>query len=250
MGKYGAVHMCFQPTGEVGFAVGSKGVIVFTATPNRSEAKQYADNKRAEYLNEFISGDMSAEVNDMLQSNRAKFYGASLVGNKITYKDTDIPPHGKLAIYRILKDTDTGVITYETHGFPDVVTKGKPATDMKTKGESTEFVNEKLEMKYYSDNNHEYEYEELLSDEASAIAWVENFTGIATAFTVNILSHGTGSVSPAQIAVVKSGEDFVLTITGTATSLLDNDVEKVSSISNGTYTIADIAADHDLYVAF
>lgn len=63
-----------------------------------------------------------------------------------------------------------------------------------------------------------------------------------------------GTISPGGKTKVASDESFVLTITPatgyTIDKIMDNSEDKTSSASSNTYTLTNVAADHDILVTF
>ena len=145
-----------------------------------------------------------------------------------------------------------GVKKYRAYFFP----KAKasiPDWTGNTKGSSISFATQPISMKIMPPEFGPWYYIKEFDTESAAKAYVDAKLGVATWYTVNVQvngADGTEAASPVGMTAVASGSSFVITITGTVTKLYDNGTDKTSSIDGGTYTIASIAANHDVAVIF
>ena len=68
-----------------------------------ASGKLYADDALAESVEEFVSGSLAMETDDMEDSVAEVIYGAEVVEKEVHYKSGDSAPMGGLAYYKVLK---------------------------------------------------------------------------------------------------------------------------------------------------
>ena len=255
MAKFGAKYPCFAPiatepagalpTYGTGAAIGK--LVAANLTVTMATGELYADDEIDEQISEFASASLALETNDMTDAVAASVYGASVTDNEVLYNKGDSAPYGGLAYYKVLMRA--GVKYYQGYFYPKA--RAVPGNDnAQTRTNSITFSTTSTTFAVFAPNSGDWRITKTFADEASAIAWVKSKTGIAAGFAININTSGAGSASPTGSIFVTSGEDTDITITGTVEALYDNGVDSIASIVAGVYSIDDIAADHDVIIAF
>lgn len=263
MANYGAKSPVWAPITAEGAGVAptyGDGMILAKlvscgVTPNSAEGSLYADNGLAEYAREISDEDLALETDDLYLEKAAALFGATLIGNDLSYRNGDNPPLGGYGFYHTAMRS--GVKCHIGHFFPKV-RASRNARTFTTKNNSITFGTASIAMKAMYDNSGEIEREsEAFTSEDSAYAWVATKLGVSSWYCVNVMAQGetTGkSVDQKGRIFLPAGEDFTLTITGYASvaAAYDNGTDKTSDITggSGTYKIDDIAADHEIVVIF
>ena len=241
------------PTYESGTALGK--LVSCGVTPNYAEGSLYADNALAEYAREVTDEDLALETDDLIVVKAAALFGATIVNNDLIYKEGDTPPLGGFGFYHTAMRA--GVKYHIGHFFPKVRAT-RNARTFQTKNNSITFGTNSVAMKAMFANNREIEREsEAFTSEDSAYGWVAQKLGVSSWYCVNVMAQGetTGkSVDMKGRIFLPAGEDFTLTITGYASvvAAYDNGTDKKTAITggSGTYTVSDIAADHEIVIVF
>ncbi len=258
MAKFGAKYPVFAvinsepssalPTYGTGFNIG--GMVSANLTINYAAGQLYADDKLKEDVNEFSSGTLAIETDDITNNAAATIYGATIESGAIKYVDTDTPPVGGFG-YITAKMKD-GVKSYVAYFYPKV--KGVRGNDnASTKNNSISFGTNTVTFTVYAPNSGGYQYTQEFSNEADAKAWIDNKLNVATNYEINVQCNGAGSgddASPIGPHYVGAGESFGIAITGTPTALYDNGTDKKSSIASGKYTLTNVTANHNIAVVF
>ena len=236
------------PTYNAGRVLG-KTVSVNVSVSN-AEGELYADDVLAEYVSEFASGDLTAEVNNISMENQAKLYGATYANDEFTLSPTDNAPHGGVGGYQGV--IVGGVRKYRAWFYPKV-RASLPDWEGSTKGSSISFGTQPIKMKIMAPTYGPWYYVKEFASEAAAKAYIDTKLGVAVWHTVEVQAQGIGvgkTVSPVGMTAVASGEDMEIAIAGAVTALYDNGVESKEDVAGGKYTITDIAANHKIAVIF
>lgn len=236
------------PTYNAGLVLG-KAVSVNVSVSN-AEGEVYADDALAEYISEFSSGELTAEVDNISLENQAKLYGATYASDEFTLEPTDSAPHGGVGGIQVLLVSN--VRKFRAWFFPKV-RASMPDWDAATKGSSISFGTQPIKMKIMAPAYGPWYYVKEFTTEAAAKAYIDTKLGVATWYTVEVQAQGTGigkTVSPVGMTAVADGEDMEIAIAGAVTALYDNGVESKEDVTGGKYTITEISADHKIAVIF
>jgi hypothetical protein len=236
------------PTYNAGLVLG-KAVSVNVSVSN-AEGEVYADDALAEYISEFSSGELTAEVDNISLENQAKLYGATYASDEFTLEPTDSAPHGGVGGIQVLLVNNTR--KFRAWFFPKV-RASMPDWDAATKGSSISFGTQPIKMKIMAPAYGPWYYVKEFTTEAAAKAYIDTKLGVATWYTVEVQVNGAGegeAATPVGVTAVASEGAFVLTITGTATALYDNGTDKIADVSAGKYTLASVVANHKIALIF
>ena len=130
------------PTYNAGLVLG-KAVSVNVSVSN-AEGEVYADDALAEYISEFSSGELTAEVDNISLENQAKLYGATYASDEFKLEPTDSAPHGGVGGIQVLLVNNTR--KFRAWFFPKV-RASMPDWDAATKGSSISFGTQPIKMK-------------------------------------------------------------------------------------------------------
>lgn len=182
MATFGAKYPRFapiatEPVGALptyGEAVTIGKLVKGDLTVNIASGKLYADDALAESVDEFSSGSIAMETDDMLDNVATVVYGATATGGKVSYKAGDNPPMGGLAHYKTLMRN--GVKLYRGYFYPKV--KAVLGNDTAaTKADSVTFGTSATTFNVFKCNSDEWRITEELATEALAKAWVDTQLG-------------------------------------------------------------------------
>lgn len=256
MAKYGAKHPCFCPAGGVGVVMGE--LVSANLTVTLASGELWSDDALNIRVEDFASGALAMETDDMLPQVASVVYGCKAEGNKVTYNTGDISPEGTLAYYRTILRKEGGINKryYECVAHPRA--KAALGNDSaQTKGSSITFQTTTTNFTIFADDAGDWRIVETFEDEASAKGWVESQTDVGTYYAVTVEAQGEGEgkqVSTHGTVYIPSGRDFVLTIEGHAqvTAAYDNGADVASTITrgDGTYTVSAIDKDHSISIIF
>lgn len=87
-------------------------------TVTMASGQLFADDVLAESVEEFVSGSLAMETDDMEDSVAEAVYGATVVDKEVHYKSGDSAPVGGLAYYKVLKRK--GILLYKGYFYPRV----------------------------------------------------------------------------------------------------------------------------------
>lgn len=135
-----------------------------------ASGKIYADDVLAESIDEFSSGSLAMETDDMVDEVAGKVYGATVTEKKVSYKAGDTPPLGGLAYYKsIMRD---GKKIFKGFFYPRV--KAQLGNDTaQTKGDSITFGTNSTTFTVFRCNSDEWRITEEFDTVAEAVAWVD-----------------------------------------------------------------------------
>lgn len=110
MASFGAKYPCFNPVAEEPEGklptyknqepVRIGRLVKADLTVNLTSGKLYADDGLAESVDEFSSGSIAMETDDMEDSVASIVYGAEAKDKEVTYRSGDAPPAGGLAYFK------------------------------------------------------------------------------------------------------------------------------------------------------
>lgn len=135
-----------------------------------ASGKLYADDELAESAEEFISGSIAMETDDLLDDVASVIYGAEVKEKRVVYNTGNNPPPGGLAYYKKLMRR--GRIVYKGYFYPRV--KAALGNDTaQTKTDSITFGTNTTNFTVYAANNGDWRHTEEFQTEQEAIAWVK-----------------------------------------------------------------------------
>ncbi len=139
-----------------------------------ASGKLYADDALAESVDEFVSGEVALETDDMLDDVAGEIYDATVEGKRVTYKAGDNPPMGGLAYYKVLMRS--GKKVYKGYFYPRV--KAAIGNDTaQTKADSITFGTTMTTFTVFRCNSDDWRITEEFDTEAEAVAWVDEQLG-------------------------------------------------------------------------
>jgi len=146
-------------------------------TVTLASGKLYADDGLAESVDEFSSGSLAMETDDMTDDVATEVYGATVTEKKVSYKAGDSAPMGGLAYYKVLMRN--GVKLYKGYFYPRV--KAMLGNDSAaTKADSVTFGTAATTFTVFRCNSDEWRITEEFTTEAEAKAWVDTQLGKAS----------------------------------------------------------------------
>lgn len=139
-------------------------------TVTLASGKLYADDSLAESVDEFSSGALAMETDDMEDDVASVVYGATVEESKVTYKAGDSAPLGGLAYYKVLMRN--GVKLFKGYFYPRV--KAMLGNDSAaTKADSVTFGTAATAFTVFRCNSDAWRVTEELATEAAAKTWVD-----------------------------------------------------------------------------
>lgn len=138
-----------------------------------ASGKLYADDELAESVEEFASGSLTMETDDIIDSVASVVYGTTVEEKTVHYNTKDDPPSGGLAYYKKLmrkrKVLYKGV-------FHPLVKASLGNDSASTKTDSITFGTTNTTFIIFPCNSGDWRFTEEFDTEAEAIAWVKAFT--------------------------------------------------------------------------
>ena len=139
-------------------------------TITMASGKLYADDALAESVDEFSSGSVAMETDDITDESAGKVYGATVTEKKVSYKAGDSAPMGGLAYYKVLMRN--GKKLFKGFFYPRV--KAVLGNDTaQTKGDSITFGTSATTFTVFRCNTDAWRITEELDSETAAAAWVD-----------------------------------------------------------------------------
>ena len=165
-------------------------------TLTMASGKLYADDELAESAEEFVSGSIAMETDDILDTVASVIYGAAVKEKTVVYNTSDNPPPGGLAYYKKLMRR--GKLVFKGVFFPRV--KAALGNDTaQTKADSITFGTSATTFTVSNANNGDWRYTEEFETEDAALAWVKS---MLTSTAVEAASAARAAKFP---AVEKAG---------------------------------------------
>ena len=135
-----------------------------------ASGKLHADDELAESAEEFISGSIAMETDDILDDVAKVIYGAEVKEKRVIYNTENNPPPGGLAYYKKLMRR--GKIVFKGYYYPRV--KAALGNDTaQTKTDSITFGTNTTNFTVFAANNGDWRHTEEFDKEADALAWVK-----------------------------------------------------------------------------
>lgn len=149
-------------------------------TVSLASGKLYADDELAESVDEFSSGSIAMETDDMVDDVAGRVYGCEVVEKEVHYKAGDSAPLGGLAYYKVLMRR--GVKLFKGFYYPRV--KAVLGNDSAaTKADSITFGTNSTTFTVFRCNSDDWRITEEFATEAEALAWVKEKLTPAAAVT-------------------------------------------------------------------
>ena len=143
-------------------------------TLTMASGKLYADDELAESAEEFVSGSIAMETDDILDTVASVNYGATVKEKTVVYNTSDNPPPGGLAYYKKLMRH--GKLVFKGLFFPRVkAALGNDAAQ--TKADSITFGTSTTNFTVSNANNGDWRFTEEFETEDAALAWVKAMLG-------------------------------------------------------------------------
>lgn len=185
MAAFGAKHLLFAPIteerkGELPTYDGTKAVqlgmlVKADLSVNYSSGELYADNVLAERVEEFASGTIAAEVDEMEDEVAHTVYGSRITeSQEIVENSENNVPFGGLGYYKTLMKN--GVKFFRAYFYPKV--KAAIGNDSAaTKGSSITLSTTPITFTVFEPENGDWRYTKRFNREADAVAYIEGKLG-------------------------------------------------------------------------
>lgn len=145
-------------------------------TLTMASGKLYADDELAESAEEFVSGSIAMETDDILDTVASVIYGAAVKEKTVVYNTSDNPPPGGLAYYKKLMRR--GKLVFKGYFYPRV--KAALGNDTaQTKADSITFGTSATTFTVSNANNGDWRHTEEFETEEAALAWVKSMLASA-----------------------------------------------------------------------
>lgn len=208
----------------------------------------YGDDENLVHDEKFVRGALDAETaRDDLELNAALYGHAYDAGAETSNKDDSSPFVGYGYIEPILLKTKQ-VIYRATMLYKLSANASSEKNEADTKKADLDAKMNAIAYTIYADNTGDWRKRLEFSTEAEAEAWILTQFGSRSVYVVKTAIHGAGSVDKPAVAV-ESGS-VTLTFSSAPDILIDNGTDVTSSLSNKSYTIASVSADHDIVAVF
>ena len=156
------------PTYEGPIVIGK--LVKADLTVSLASGKLYANDELAESVDEFSSGSIAMETDDMIDDVAAVVYGCTVDEQKVHYKAGDAAPLGGLAYYKVLMRK--GIKLFKGYFYPRV--KAALGNDSAaTKGDSITFGTSTTTFTVFRCNSDDWRITEEFKTEAEAKTWVK-----------------------------------------------------------------------------
>ena len=140
-------------------------------TIQMASGKLFADDGLAESVEEFASGSIAMETDDMLDDVASVVYGTKVEEKLVRYNTADDPPPGGLAYYKKLMRRRK--VFYKCIFFPLV--KASLGNDTaQTKTDSITFGTTATTFTVFACDNGDWRLTEVFTTEEEALAWVKS----------------------------------------------------------------------------
>lgn len=179
MASFGLKYLRFSPveTEPEGELPKYKGPIVTLGkavkadlTVTVASGELYAEDSLAESVDEFVSGSLAVETDDMDDETCVAVYGCTLAEKALIDKAADSAPIGGVGYYKVL--IRNGVKSFRGYFYPRC--KAILGNDTAaTKGNSITFGTNPASFKVFRCNDDSWRHRETFDTEAAAKAWVD-----------------------------------------------------------------------------
>ncbi len=139
-------------------------------TVNLASGKLFCDDTLGESVEEFSSGSIAMETDDMEDNTAAQVYGCVVVDGEVRYNVGDDPPQGGLAYFKKLMRRRK--VLYKGYFYPLV--KASLGNDTaQTKGDSITFGTNSTTFTVFAAESGDWRITETCTTEAEVIAWIK-----------------------------------------------------------------------------
>lgn len=210
----------------------------------------FGDDAKRLHVENFISAQLDSETTCSELEISSQIFGRTLTSGEERSHIDDAPPAGGFGyIEPFIKADKTmvyrGVFLYNVSAMPST-----EKDDSDTRKNDFNPVMNAISYTVMADNTGSWRARKEFNTEQAADDWIMSMFGAANGHSVSVRSTGAGSVTPSGTSMVAAGGSLVLTMSVVPTKVYDNAADVTSSVSNKTYTIANAAADHDVFVVF
>lgn len=139
-------------------------------TVNLASGKLFADDGLAESVEEFSSGSIAMETDDMEDSVAAVVYGAEVKDKEVRYTTLDAPPAGGLAYFKKLMRRKK--VIYKGYFYPLVMASLGNDT-AQTKGDSITFGTNNTTFTVFACEDASWRITKEFETEPEVIAWIK-----------------------------------------------------------------------------
>ena len=180
MASFGAKNPYFckvkeEPEGELptyeGDPVKIGRLVKADLTIQMASGKLFADDGLAESVEEFASGSIAMETDDMLDDVASVVYGTKVEEKLVRYNTADDPPSGGLSYYYILMRRRK--VFYKCIFFP-LVKASLGIDTAQTKTDSITFGTTATTFTVFACDNGDWRLTEVFAAEEEALAWVKS----------------------------------------------------------------------------
>lgn len=201
-------------------------------TVNLASGKLFADDGLAESVDEFSSGSIAMETDDMEDPVAAVVYGCNVEGKMVRYNIGDDPPAGGLAYFKKLMRRKK--VLYKGYFYPLV--KAALGNDTaQTKTDSITFGTNSTTFTVFACESGDWRLTEEFSTEAAAIAWIkEKLKGKERAATPTATPAAGAVASGATVALTSATTNAVIRYTTDGT-----DPTETSTVYSAPITISE-----------
>lgn len=141
---------------------------------NMASGKLYADDELAENVEEFISGTLGVETDDMTDEDASEVYGAEVKDKEVHYNSGDSAPVGGLTYYKVLKRR--GRTVFKGYFYPRVqAALGNDTAQTKT--DSITFGTTNTNFTVFPCETGDWRITKEFNVESEAKAWVKEKLG-------------------------------------------------------------------------
>ena len=139
-------------------------------TVNLASGKLFCDDTLGESVEEFSSGSIAMETDDMEDNTAVQVYGCVVVDGEVHYNVGDDPPQGGLAYFKKLMRRRK--VLYKGYFYPLV--KASLGNDTaQTKGDSITFGTNSTTFTVFAAESGDWRITETCTTEAEVIAWIK-----------------------------------------------------------------------------
>jgi len=142
-----------------------------------ASGKLYADNELAESMDEFVSGMIAMETDDIEDEIAAEVYGAEVEDGEVRYRSGDTPPFGGLVYYKNLMRN--GIKFYKGYYYPKV--KAVMGNDTaQTKADNITFGTAATTFTVFRCDCDDWQVTKEFPEEDAAASWCDEKLGVET----------------------------------------------------------------------
>ena len=146
-------------------------------TITNAEAELYANDMLAEYVAEFVSAELTMEVDNITLENQATLYGSTYADGEMKVSSEDTAPYGGIGGYQVLMVN--GVRKYRAWVFPKAKASIPDWTGT-TKGQSISFGTQPINLRIAAPKDTVWYYLKEFDTEAAAKAYVDDYIKVTS----------------------------------------------------------------------